>query len=299
MGEALMEKIGIHAFVWTGSSRQTDLERAVEVSHDLGYSLIEFPRLDPTAFDVPALARLVQARKMEIVVTMGLPKGSDISSEDRDEVKRGEKVLREAVSVCRDLGAKKLGGIIFSMHGKYYNMPTEAGWRNSSGVIADVARAGAEAGVTLVVEIVNRFESNLLNTTAQGLKFIADTGSSNVKLHLDTFHMNIEEASPADAIRAAGDKLGYFHIGESNRGYLGAGTVDFDSAFDALLDIGYDDYLTFESFSSEVVDKDLSITAGIWRNTWSDNVALARHAKEFIEEGYTSAKRRRAITRTP
>lgn len=294
-----MNKIGIHAFVWTGSSRQADLERAVETSHDLGYSLIEFPRLDPKLFNVPALGRLIQARKMDIVVTMGLPKGSDISSDDRDEVKRGETVLREAVSVCRDLGARKLGGIIFSMHGKYYSMPTEAGWKNSVGTIAEVAKAGEEAGVLLVLEIVNRFESNLLNTTAQGLRFISETGSANVKLHLDTFHMNIEEASPADAIRAAGNNLGYFHIGESNRGYLGAGTVDFDAAFDALLDVGYDDYVTFESFSSEVVDKDLSITAGIWRNTWSDNVPLARHAKAFIEERRSSAQRRRTVSRTP
>ena len=89
---------------------------------------------------------------------------------------------------------------------------------------------------------------------------------------------------------------------DENRGYLGVGTVDFDATFDAtfgaLLGIGYNDYVTFELFSSEVVDKDLSITAGIWRNTWSDNVALARDAKAFIEERYASAQRRRAITRT-
>jgi D-psicose/D-tagatose/L-ribulose 3-epimerase len=294
-----MDKLGIHAFVWTGSSRQADLEKAVETSRDLGYKLIEFPRLDPKAFDVPALGRLLQARDMSIAVTMGLPRGSDISSEDTEEVKRGEAILRDAVAVARDLGARKLGGILFSVHGKYYSLPTALGWKNSVDTIARVAEAGEKAGVQLVLEIVNRFETNLLNTAAQGLKFIEETGSSNVKLHLDTFHMNIEEASPADAIRAAGDKVGYFHIGESNRGYLGAGTVDFDATFDALLDVGYDDWITFESFSSEVVDKDLSITAAIWRNTWTDNVALARHAKAFIEERYSSAQRRRQVTRTP
>lgn len=293
-----MEKLGIHAFVWTGSSRQADLEQAVERSHDLGYRLIEFPRLDPKAFDVPALARLLQARGMAVAVTMGLPQGRDISSEDNEEVKKGEAVLREAVAVARDLGARKLGGILFSAHGKYYSMPTQAGWNNSVAAIARLADIGAQAGVEIVLEIVNRFETNLLNTTAQGLKFIAETGSANVKLHLDTFHMNIEEASPADAIRAAGNKIGYFHIGESNRGYLGAGTVAFDPIFDALLDIGYDDWITFESFSSEVVDRDLSITAAIWRNTWTDNVALARHAKVFIEERYSAAERRRQLTRT-
>ena len=111
--------------------------------------------------------------------------------------------------------------------------------------------------------------------------------------------MNIEEANPADAIRAAGDRLGYFHIGESNRGYLGAGTIEFPPIFDALLDNGYTDTVTFESFSSAVVDKDLSIITGIWRNTWDDNIDLARHAHAFITDQLTSAERRRRITRTP
>ena len=294
-----MNKLGIHAFVWTGSSVQKDLEAAVEISHDLGFRLIEFPRLNTDVFDVPALARLLQARGMGVAVTMGLPKDADVSSEDRETVARGEALLNDGVAVARDLGAKKLGGILFSMHGKYTSAPTEAGRRNSVDVIRRVAERAERAGVTLNLEIVNRFETNLLNTVAQGLKFIDDVGSDNVFLHLDTFHMNIEEASPAEAIRAAGAKLGYFHIGESNRGYLGAGTIDFDAAFDALLDIGYDDFMTFESFSSEVVDKDLSLTCGIWRNTWKDNVDLARHAKAFIEERYENAQRRRAATRGP
>jgi D-psicose/D-tagatose/L-ribulose 3-epimerase len=292
-----MNKLGIHSFVWTGSSVQKDLEAAINVSHDLGYELIEFPRLNPKAFDVASLARLLQSRHMGVAVTMGLPPDGDISSEDPAKIARGEALLNEGAAVARDLGATKLGGILFSMHGKYPSQPTAAGWRNSVDTIRRVAERAKSAGVTINLEIVNRFETNLLNTTAQGLKFITDTGSDNVFLHLDTFHMNIEEASPAEAIRLAGDKLGYFHIGENYRGYLGSGTIDFDAAFDALLDVGYKDYLTFESFSSEVVDKDLSITCGIWRDTWKDNVPLARHAKAYIEERFASAERRRQVTK--
>ena len=97
------------------------------------------------------------------------------------------------------------------------------------------------------------------------------------------------------AVLLAGDKLGYFHVGESHCGYLGSGTIDFQKIFDALIALGYDDYITFESFSSEVVDKDLSIIAGIWRNTWSDNIALAAHAKTFIEAHRAEAVRRRRV----
>ena len=119
----------------------------------------------------------------------------------------------------------------------------------------------------------------------------------NIFLHLDTFHMHIEEADPVQAIRLAGNRLGYFHVGESNRGYLGAGTIKFEPIFDALVETGYDDFITFELFSSEVVDKDLSITCGIWRNTWTDNVDVARHAKAFIESRMAEARRKAEVAR--
>ena len=116
----------------------------------------------------------------------------------------------------------------------------------------------------------------------------------NIYLHLDTFHMNIEEPDPAMAIRHAGDRLGYFHVGESHRGYLGTGTIDFPAIFEALVDIGYRDTITFESFSSDVVDRDLSITCGIWRSTWidNDNMLLAKHARGFVESRLIEARRR-------
>jgi D-psicose/D-tagatose/L-ribulose 3-epimerase len=106
--------------------------------------------------------------------------------------------------------------------------------------------------------------------------------------------MNVEEANPAAAIRLAGDKIGYFHIGESNRGYLGDGVVNFDLAFDALLDIGYGHDITFESFSGAIVDQSLSVACAIWRDTWTDNMPLAKHAKAFIEIKLDEAIRRRS-----
>jgi D-psicose/D-tagatose/L-ribulose 3-epimerase len=292
-----MDKLGIHAFVWTGGSGPQDLEGAMEKSHRLGYGLIEFPRLDPKKFDIAWLARRLREFDLEVAVTMGLPLSGDVSSEDPAVVAEGERILETAVATTRDLGGHKLGGILFSSHSKADRMPTRQGRDNSVAVLTRVAEKAKAAGVTLNLEIVNRFESNLLNTAAQGLAYIRDTGMDNIYLHLDTFHMNIEEADPAQAIKLAGDRLGYFHVGESHRGYLGTGTIDFVPIFDALLDRGYDDFITFESFSSEVVDKDLSIICGIWRNTWTDNIALAAHAKAFIEAKRADAARKAASNR--
>ena len=294
-----MRLLGIHSFVWTDGQTQDGLEMALEKSAAHGYRAIEFAYLRPERFDLDRLARKAQALNVEIGVTMGLPLAADVSSEDEAVVGKGRALLADAVRAVRDIGGTKLGGILYSAHTKYNTLPTRRGWANSAAAIGATGEIAQAAGVDLVLEVVNRFETNLLNTTAQGLAFLAETGSDHVRLHLDTFHMNIEEANPAAAIRLAGDKLGYFHIGESNRGYLGDGTIDFDAIFDALVEIDYRRDIVFESFSGAIVDQALSLACGIWRDTWTENDPLAAHAKAFIELKHAEAQRRRATNARP
>jgi D-psicose/D-tagatose/L-ribulose 3-epimerase len=129
---------------------------------------------------------------------------------------------------------------------------------------------------------VNRYESNLFNTVAGALAFLDELGDPRIKLHVDTYHMNIEESDLFSPVLAAGDRLGYVHIGESHRGYLGSGTVDFDAFFHSLDLIGYDGPITFESFSTAVVDETLSRSLALWRNLWDDSDDLGAHACTFI-----------------
>ncbi|MCW1919060.1 sugar phosphate isomerase/epimerase [Rhodobacter sp. KR11] len=294
-----MARLGIHSFVWTGGTTQEGLEMAMDRSAAAGFQAIELAYLRPEKFDLDALARRAQALDLGITVTMGLPVSADVSSTDRDKVAAGEALLANAVAAVRDIGGVRLGGILYSAHTKYNALPSAEGRRNSAEVIARTAEKAKAAGVEIVLEVVNRFETNLLNTTAQGLEYLQMVGRDDVRLHLDTFHMNIEEANPAAAIRLAGDRLGYFHIGESNRGYLGDGVINFDLQFDALLDIGYARDITFESFSGAVVDEGLSLACAIWRDTWTDSVPLAAHAKSFIDLKQAEAARRRVTNARP
>ena len=293
-----MRRLGIHSFVWTGGQTQDGLEMALEKSGEHGYRCIEFAYLRPELFDLDRLARKAQDTDVQIGVTMGLPLDKDVSSQDADCVKAGKAMLSDAVKAVRDVGGDKLGGILYSAHTKYNRAPTVDGWKNSVEAIAETAEIAQAAGVDLVLELVNRFETNLLNTTAQGLKFIAETGNDHVKLHMDTFHMQIEEADPAAAIRLAGDKIGYFHVGESNRGFLGDGTIAWEPIFDALVGVGYDRDVVFESFSTTIVDEALSLACAMNRGARSDLDALAAHARQFIALKGAEAARRRATNRT-
>lgn len=292
-----MSKLGIHSFVWSAGSSRNEIETALIRSKEAGFALIELSYLDPKLVDLPWLARRLEEIGLAVAISMGLPQDGDISSADAEIAKNGVAILDRAVALVRDLGGTKLGGILSSAHGYSPQSPTRDAWKRSAANLAKVAERAQEAGVTLNLEIVNRFESNLLNTAAQGLAYIRDTGASNVFLHLDTFHMNIEEADMGLALRNAAGKVGYIHIGESHRGYLGTGNIDFAAVFDALVAIGYEDYITFESFSSEIVDKDLSLKTAIWRNLWTDNLDLARHAHTFISLGMETARRKAELVR--
>lgn len=289
-----MSRLGIHALVWCDGTTTGALEGAMENAAACGFGLIELPYLPPDRYDLDRLARRAQALDLGVAMSMGLPPAADVSSEDQDRVRAGEALLAAAVASVRDVGGVTLGGILYSAHGKYDTLPTDRGRKTSIAALAKTADLASAAGVDLVLEVANRFETNLLNTAAQGLAFIAATGADHLRLHLDTFHMNIEEADPAAAIRLAGDRLGYVHIGESNRGYLGDGLVDFDRIFDALLDIGYARDMTFESFSGQVVDRAMILACAIWRDPWTETMPLARHAKAFIDFGREAAARRRA-----
>ena len=153
-------------------------------------------------------------------------------------------------------------------------------------VLAELADKAAESGISLGLEFCNRYETNVINTTAQTLEFIEAIARPNIFAHLDTYHMNIEEKSISGAIKAAAaaGKLGYVHVGESHRGQLGTGSVNWDDFFGALTEVGYDGVVTFESFSSKVVHSTFSNDLAIWRNLWDDNVELAQGAREFIRQ---------------
>jgi D-psicose/D-tagatose/L-ribulose 3-epimerase len=160
------------------------------------------------------------------------------------------------------------------------------------GVLRDLAKEAQGLQMTLGLEICNRYETNVINTAHDALRLADDIGEDNVTIHLDTYHMNIEEDDLVRPVYEVGERLGYVHVGENHRGYLGSGHLDFTGFFHALADIGYAGPITFESFSSAVVARGLSNDLAIWRNLWDDGEDLARHARAFLANGLAAARRR-------
>jgi D-psicose/D-tagatose/L-ribulose 3-epimerase len=279
-----MSKLGVHALVWVGGWSHKECESAISKSAELGFDYIEIPALDPSSIDTKYTLAQLEKYGIGATVSLGLPLNCDISSEDPEIVARGEVLLNDALRLTGEIGATHMCGILYSGFAKYMQPKTERGVQNSAEVLFRIAEKAKLENIAIGLEVVNRYETNLLNTGAEGVEMVKRIGSDNVYVHLDTYHMHIEESGLSNAIRACGDHLGYFHVGESHRGYLGSGNIDFQDTFRALAEISYSGPITFESFSSSVVSADLSNILGIWRNLWEDSEDLAQHAKTFIEE---------------
>ncbi|MGH6913814.1 MAG: sugar phosphate isomerase/epimerase family protein [Geminicoccales bacterium] len=285
-----MNPLGVHALVFVGGWSEPESERAIAAAAGHGYQIIEIPLLDPDGVDVPRTARQLERAGLQPVTSLGLSFADDISSDDPATVARGEAKLSLALSVARDLGGKMLTGVLYSALGKYGKTPSEAGRWSCVKVLSRLAERAAKAGIMLGLEPVNRYESNLVNTADQALEVIGQIGSANVVVHLDSYHMNIEEADPAAAIERCGARLGYFHVNESHRGYLGTGTIDFSALFAALARIDYRGAITFEAFSAGIGDPALNAELAIWRELWADSDDLARHARRFMGAEWNAAR---------
>jgi D-psicose/D-tagatose/L-ribulose 3-epimerase len=288
--------LGIHAAVFVGGWSPKERRDAASRARKAGYDVLEIPALDPAAIDIADTRAVLDEYGLSGVCSLGLDFDADISSPDPDVAARGEARLTAALDVAVGLGrgAKAgggvhgggfLGGVIYSALGKYDRPMDPRGRDSMVAVLRRLAARAADQGVTLGLEAVNRYESNVINTCAQAVQVIEEIGASNVVVHLDVYHANIEEVSIAQAVADSGDRLGYVHVGESHRGYLGTGSADLDGLFSALRETGYSGPVTFESFSRAVVSADLSDRLGVWRDLWEDGDDLAAHAHAYMTRG--------------
>lgn len=286
-----MNTLGIHALVWAGDLAPASARKIIQSSKEAGYDLVELSLHAPEVMDVALTRDLLQEYGMKVGCSRGLSFAADVSSEDPACVERGIAMLEEGVTLAAALGGNYFGGILYGAMAKYPRPLTAKGRQNATEAVKRMADFAAKKGVSLGLEVVNRYESNQLNTALQALEMLDKINAPNVGVHLDTYHMNIEETDFMKPVLACGDRLAYVHIGESNRGYLGTGTIDFPEFFKALAQINYKGVVTFESFSSAVVDDNLSNALSIWRNLWSDGMDLAKHAQKFMADGITNAKK--------
>lgn len=283
-------QIGVHAQVFTGTLDEAGLRTAIEGAKAAGYDLLEVPLMNPVTFDSALTKRMLDDAGLAASASLGLTEATDLSSEDDSIVAAGEELLERVIDRLAEIGGRDLCGVIHSAMRKHEGPATERGRANSQAALGRLGAYGQERGVRLSLEVVNRYESNLFNTARGARDFLAGVGHENVGIHLDTYHMNIEESDNWQPILDTATQLNYAHVGESHRGYLGTGSIEYGPFFRALERIGFDGPVVFESFSSAVVSAELSNTLAVWRNLWNDSADLAAHANRFIRDSMLAVR---------
>jgi D-psicose/D-tagatose/L-ribulose 3-epimerase len=221
---------------------------------------LEIPLLDPAHFDLQGTKRLLREFGLGATCSLGLPVQASLPERPREAAA----FLGEALRAAAELGSPVLTGVIYGTLGGAEGHPPR---QDELAVVAETLSGAAEQaaslGLRIGIEPVNRYETYLVNTARQGLELIRAIGRGSVFLHLDTYHMNIEEAGFATPIREAGSDLGYIHLSESNRGIPGEGNVRWEEVFSALAQVSYRGDLVMESFVAP--SPQLARATCIWR----------------------------------
>jgi D-psicose/D-tagatose/L-ribulose 3-epimerase len=185
-----------------------------------------------------------------LTYSIGLTADMDLLSEDAATRKKGIAFLQDVSRAMQQMGGTVMAGINYScwprrpLPGEDKRVLTD---RAVEGV-REAIKAAEDCGVLFCLEVVNRFEHFIMNTATEGVAFAERVGSPNCKIHLDTFHLNIEEDSIGGAIIEAGSWLGHFHLGEPNRRPPGRGRMPWPEIFGALREINYQGALVMEPF---------------------------------------------------
>jgi D-psicose/D-tagatose/L-ribulose 3-epimerase len=273
-------KYGINLYLWADDMHDS-LMPVLEKLKRIGYAGVEVP-----IFDLDLAKWKVWAQRLDDI---GLERTANTVIAPEHNPLSADRAIREAayehmqavVDCCATVGSSILCGPhqvalgVFTGRGA-----TDDEWKRSVEHLRRVAEYAAGSGVVLAEEVVNRFELYHLNTLDQGIRLVDEVGHPNCRLHLDTFHAHIEEKNPAEAIRRAGDRIAHVHISENDRGVPGTGSVAWDATFDALLDIGYDGWLTVEAFGNFLPN--LAAATKIWRPLFESEEQLAVDAHAFL-----------------
>lgn len=225
-----------------------DLHNNLAVLKQMGYTGAELAIRDPKKIDLPSLSALVSELGL-VVPAIGTGQAwneEGLSFTDSDPSIRQAAIerIKSHLPVAAHFDAVVIIGLIRGVLKPGASHEQAMEWLRSA--LKNCSQAAEDAGVRLALEPINRYETSLINTVAQGMALIDAVGSQNFGLLLDTFHMNIEEPIIEDSLRLCNERIFHFHVADSNRWPPGGGHLDFPSILRALISTGYSGFISGE-----------------------------------------------------
>jgi D-psicose/D-tagatose/L-ribulose 3-epimerase len=279
--------LACHGAILVAAATPETLPASLAAIAALGYSRIVLPPLDPATTDAAALGRVITEHGLApITMVGGLSPESDVGSADPAVRAVGADILRSVIDFSVAVGSDQVNGVPYGLFGHPVGAISPEAFARSAREVGLAADYAHDHGITLTFEVLNRYETPLVNTAEQAMRFVELSGSENLRIHLDTFHMAIEEADMAAAIRLALPKLGYLELGQSGRGFISTGVVDNAEVVRIALDASYTGRFGIEAFARSIMPAGLGDVLAIWRDPYESGVELAADAAEVVRRGH-------------
>lgn len=269
-------KYAVHAYAWTSSWSNEDLW-IIDHAAELGLDTVEIPLMELGAVDPAAIRERARASDLDVLTSVVVDRQTDPTSESAAVRENATNFLKRCVDATAEMGGTVLTGVTYSaIGGRIDRRPEDSDYERAAEVLRAVSVHARDLGVKVGIEPVNRYETFLVNTAEQADRLRRMVGEPNVGIHLDAYHMNIEEEDFLNPVRLAAPNLIHFHLSESHRGIPGRGTVDWQSIMGALKESGYSGYVGLESFVG--ISGAMREATCVWRD-------LAPNSDELVSEG--------------
>lgn len=272
-----MQGFGVHTSMWTMNWDRAGAERTIPAAAAYKMDFIEIALLNAPMVDAPHTRALLEKHSMRAVASLGLPQKNWASVNPEGAIAH----LTDAIDKAADMGCEALSGVTYGGIGERTGLPpTMAEYDNVARALAAAAKHAKARGILFGIEPVNRYENHLINTGWQARWMIEKVGADNIFIHLDTYHMNIEEKGAGNGILDAREHLKYIHLSESDRGTPGWGTCDWDEVFSTLAAIGFRGGLAMESFIN--MPPEVGYGLAVWRPVAKDFAEVMDNGLPFL-----------------
>jgi D-psicose/D-tagatose/L-ribulose 3-epimerase len=278
-----MSQIGVNAWVWSSPVNTEEFGRLAPIVARMGFDLIEVGIESTTDLDYRRAAEIAKANGLAVSVCAAMGPDRDLIHSDESIRTNGMSYVRHCIDAAQTLGAANVCGPLYSAVGRTWQATDEERTRDVDLLVRQLgalARYAGDRGVWLGVEPLNRFETSFVNLASQAIEVVDRVDHPACGVLLDTFHMNIEERSIGDAIRAAGKRMRHLHTCENDRGAPGSGHVAWDEVAKACRDVGFNGPFVIESFTNKV--KSIAKAAAIWRKFADSQDALAENGLRYL-----------------
>jgi D-psicose/D-tagatose/L-ribulose 3-epimerase len=279
-------RTSIHAAVWGRDWSPEGIAPTVADAAALGYDHVVVPLRRFDDIQPAALARVFATHGVAPLNTCGLSPDKDIGDADAAVRRKGIDHLKHGIALARDMGSAQIGGVLYGPIHKAARPLSDDAFRRAAESMREAAEHAAEAGVKLALEVVNRYETPLLYNTRRGLAFLQAVAHDNVYLHLDTFHMSIEESEPFAMIDAALPRLAYLELDQSHRGDALDGSLDLVRWSREAAQRGYRGIVGVEAFSRQLLAPDHADALAVWEERFTDGRQVAAHFMQVIRQGF-------------